>query len=98
MERTHPVSGHKTRLIISAQMPMHWTSPWPPCHEHRDFESRRHSFSFSSEGANRAHLPAISPSQNITQPQPRFHVGLILADVGSIFHSPQRPPTCRGLT
>jgi hypothetical protein len=30
MERTHPVSRHKTRLIISAQMPMHWTLPWPP--------------------------------------------------------------------
>src|SRR5438105_1066040 len=30
MERTHQVSRHQTRLIFSAQMPMHWTLPWPP--------------------------------------------------------------------
>jgi protein-L-isoaspartate(D-aspartate) O-methyltransferase len=29
MERTHQVSRHQTRLIIGAQMPMHWTLPWP---------------------------------------------------------------------
>src|SRR5208337_4666924 len=30
MERTHQVSRHQTRLIIGAQMLMHWTLPWPP--------------------------------------------------------------------
>jgi hypothetical protein len=54
------------------------------CHEHRDFEPRRHSFIFLGGRESRASGRRYHRAKIITQPEPRFHLGLILADVGAL--------------